>query len=302
MATRKRPRFANIPEAVFARAAKDLTAADFLVLACILLCVNWRRGEAWPTVARLQQLSGLSKDTVTKAKAVLQRQGYIACAWREVKGGGHLIRVLFDMDGNPREFPTQSTRESRPKPPGISVPNHREKTVALPTSSGVIHNPHHSQEHSQGTQSAAGDPFSSIPCPHLSDGKQRMPLAEAFTTFLETPAGEVALSGGTGTSLWARVGKIVNNHHQDRRHRNLPCDYAGCIRAIAGKIAQMVNATKNPTGYLEASLTDALGKEADRAQQTRVARTGRRSGGFSSAHDAAALFREPQSDGPQVMQ
>lgn len=280
MAASKRSRFANIPEAIFVRAAKDLTAGDFLVLACILLCVNWRRGEAWPTVARLQELSGLSKDTVTKAKTALQSGGYISCGWREVKGGGHLIRVLFDMDGNRRVFPTQTTGEFRPKPPGFSVSNHRGKPVTLPTSARVEATPHHSHEHSQGTHPATGDPFSLTTCPHLSDGKQRLPLGQAFESFIASPAGIAALAGQTATAIWANVKTKVNDYHDDRIHRGLRCDYLGCIRVPVAKINAMSGSRANPIAYLAASLARELGSEEDRAQLLRKRGGQKRRGGF----------------------
>lgn len=299
----KRARFANIPEAVFLRAAKDLTAAEFLVLACILLCLNWRRGEAWPTVARLQELSGLARDTVTKAKSVLQRHRYITCGWREVKGGGHLIRVLFDMDGNRRDFPTQTTWESRPKPPGIYRANHREKHSALPTGEGGKSAPHHSHEHSQGTHPGTGDPFSIIACPHLGDGKQRMPLGQAFEVFIASQAGIAALTGRTATAIWANVKDKVNDYHEDRVHRGLRCDYLGCIRVPAAKISAMAGARSNPLAYLEKSLARELGTEEDRAQRVRVKAGQNRGGGFMSAKDIAAqLPAAPEAGGPWVTQ
>jgi hypothetical protein len=124
------------------------------VLAAILLHVNWRTGEAWPTVATLQQVSGCSEWTVTTAKARLQELGYIACKWREVKGGGHLIRVLFDIDGNRRENPGQTGGKFRVNVAGFSSSNPRGKPATLPTSAPTYPQPEQSQEQSQRTESS----------------------------------------------------------------------------------------------------------------------------------------------------
>lgn len=267
---KKRVRFASIPETIFARAVADgLTAGEFQVLAAILLCVNWRTGEAWPTIGRLRQITGRSKDTVTEAKAKLQEKGYIDCAWREVKGGGHIMRVLFDLDGNHRKFPTQTAGKIRTKPTGFSVSNQREKPPALPTVAIVASPSYQSHEHSH-EQSQGSDLFFRGKCSHLSDSRQRSRLDEAIVEFGASPSGEAFLVARSLTDFQAQVNRKILHYHEQREHRGIACDYAGCIRLPAEKIAAMTGAKSNPLAYLEKSLEAGLGKEEDRAQETRA--------------------------------
>lgn len=95
----------------------------------------------------------------------------------------------------------------------------------------------------------------------------------------------------------------VNDYHEDRIHRGLRCDYLGCIRVPAAKIAGMAGARTNPLAYLEKSLAQELGPEEDRAQRVRVRGGQSRRGGFVSAKDVAVqLPKAPDSGAPQATQ
>lgn len=287
-------RFAMIPGAIFSRMISDgLTLAERWVLAAILLCTNWKTGKTWPKVKRLQELTGLSEDTVTSAKTRLRKLGYIACEWRATKGGGQVIRVLFDRRGNPRTFPGHTTGHFPANLPRTSLPNPPAKSGTLPTESSSCSTGLQSQEQRQRTESKGTDLF--LECKRLNNGKERLLLSEAFGRFQLSTAGAAFLNDKDIVGVWAQVQQEISNYHGHRVHRGLSCDFDGCVRLPAQKIDAMVGAKTSPIAYLAASLTDALGKEEDRAQRQREnqARSRKGGGGLATSGDFMRSLGDP---------
>ncbi len=135
------------------------------------------------------------------------------------------------------------------------------------------------------------DPFSSIKCKHLYDGRQRLLLTQAFEKFQTSPTIQTLLGDVEILDLWLKVQQEVVSYHETRIHRELSCDYAGCIQLPAAKIASMAAAKSNPLGYLAASLKADLGKETDRAQEIRAeASRNRKGSGHNTPLDFKALL------------
>ncbi len=80
--------FARVPLCILEAALRTLNPRDFRVFAAMYFHCRSRRLDVWPGLARVVELTGLSRNTVLRALKSLVAQGFLTVTKRGGRGTG----------------------------------------------------------------------------------------------------------------------------------------------------------------------------------------------------------------------
>jgi DNA-binding MarR family transcriptional regulator len=279
----------------FARLPHEITDEGFLsemkpntlrVYLALLRHADYETQQCYPTRRTISAKSGVTFSSISKATGDLEKMGLIK---KTTVNLTPIKRVtLYQIIEHPSKPQPEKTDVGQAEKAGPGEIGKVGRGAAEKADGEAIVNPgreaagnlgHRSRDvdveileaETDRCRDGNDDPLSSINCKYLKARKHRLPLATALAKFQASSAAQTLFPDGLTSDFRLKVERAIAAYHETRQHRELPCDYVGCVALPAQKIVAMAAAKSAPLNYLAACLKADLGKEADRALASRAA-------------------------------